>query len=221
VSETGSNGTGSVKDEIRRVSLDLLVRHGYQGFRFRDVAEALGTTRANIHHHYGSKQNLCDEVVVAYVDLILARWEANWRGEASFLDKIEGMIEVNRQRYRHYNPTGETAEPWSIITRMRLDGDVIGPQARAALARFTTSLQAVVLAGVDQAVMRGELAPDLPREDIALQLVAIADGAGVVTQGGSFGRLERLYRSFGRIVHDAYGLHAAAGAPAPPQHRQA
>jgi len=40
-----------MKDEIGRVAIDLLIQHGYQGFRFRDVAELLGTTRTNIHRH--------------------------------------------------------------------------------------------------------------------------------------------------------------------------
>jgi hypothetical protein len=45
-----------------------------------------------------------------------------------------------------------------------------------------------------------------PRDDIALQLVAIADSAGPITQdGGDFSRLEQLYRSVNRIVHHAYG----------------
>lgn len=195
-----------MKDEIKSVSLELLLRHGFQGFRFRDVAELLNTTRANIHHHYGNKLNLCEEVIVDYVAETLANWETNWRSEKSFAEKIEGMMESNRQRYLRYNPTGKTANPWSLIGRMRLEGDVIGPRASAALADFGVRLDNLIKAGIDQAVATGELSKDIPRDDIALQLVAIANSAGPITQdGGNFDRLQQLYRSFNRIVHHAYG----------------
>lgn len=195
-----------MKEEIKTVSRELLLRHGYQGFRFRDVAEMLGTTRANIHHHYGNKLNLCEEVVVEYVEQTLQSWETNWHGEKSFAEKIQGMMESNRQRYLRYNPTATTANPWSLIGRMRLERDLIGPRARQALSDFGTSLDRMVIAGIEQAVAHGELSDAVPRSDVALQLVAIADSAGPITQdGGNFDRLEQLYLSFSRIVHHAYG----------------
>jgi AcrR family transcriptional regulator len=203
-----------MKEEIKNVAVELLVRNGYQGFRFRDVADLLNTTRANIHYYYGNKLNLAEEVIVDYVEQTLANWEANWRSEKSFEEKIRGMMESNRQRYLRYNPTGTTANPWSLIGRMRLERDVIGPKAREALAQFGVTLENLVITGLDQAVARGELSNDVPRSDIALQLVSIADSAGPITQdGGNFDRLEQLYRSFSRVVHHAYGSKRADAVP--------
>lgn len=195
-----------MKDEIKNVSTELLIRNGYQGFRFRDIAEALKTTRANIHYYYGNKLNLAEEVIVDYVDETLESWTSNWKSDASFETKIHGMMASNRQRYLRYNPTGTTANPWSLIGRMRLERDVIGPKARKALADFGVTLENLVIDGIDRAVAKGELSNDIPRSDIALQLVAIANSAGPITQdGGNFDRLEQLYRSFSRVVHHAYG----------------
>lgn len=195
-----------MRGAIKTVATELLIRNGYQGFRFRDVAELLNTTRANVHYYYGNKLNLCEEVIVDYVLQTLATLEANWTGEKSFAEKIDGMMESNRQRYLRYNPMGETAYPWSLISRMRLERDVIGPKGREVLANFGSSLENLVIAGIDQAVVKGELSNDIPRSDVALQLVAIANSAGPITQdGGSFDRLEQLYRSLTRIVHHAYG----------------
>ncbi|TCR67201.1 TetR/AcrR family transcriptional regulator [Bosea sp. BK604] len=195
-----------MRGAIKTVATELLIRNGYQGFRFRDVAELLNTTRANVHYYYGNKLNLCEEVIVDYVLQTLATLETNWTGEKSFAEKIDGMMESNRQRYLRYNPTGETAYPWSLISRMRLERDVIGPKGREVLADFGNSLENLVIAGIDQAVVKGELSNDIPRSDVALQLVAIANSAGPITQdGGSFDRLEQLYRSLTRIVHHAYG----------------
>ena len=32
-----------MRDEVKRVTVQLLLRHGYQGLRFRDIADRLGT----------------------------------------------------------------------------------------------------------------------------------------------------------------------------------
>ncbi len=195
-----------MKDEIRRVTVVLLLRHGYQGLRFRDIAEMLDTTRANIHHHYGNKLNLCEEVIVEYVEKTLENWSENWLSDRTLAQKIDGMMESNRQRYLTCNPTGRTAHPWSLIGRMRLERDLIGPRARQALTDFGITLERLVKNGIGQAIAAGELSEAAPRDDIALQLVAIADSAGPITQdGGDFSRLEQLYRSVNRIVHHAYG----------------
>ena len=196
----------NMRDEVKRITVELLLRYGYQGVRVRDIAETLGTTRANIHHHFGNKQNLCEEVIVGYVEQTLSSWEKNWCSDKTLKAKIEGMMEANRARYLAFNPTGKTANPWSLIGRMRLERETIGPSARQALVDFGTTLDRLVLTGVSRAIEAGELAEDAPLHAIALQLVAVADSAGFITQdGGDFSRLEQLYRSISLIVHKAYG----------------
>jgi TetR/AcrR family transcriptional regulator, transcriptional repressor for nem operon len=206
-----------MRDDIREISVELLIKHGYQGFRFRDVADHLKMTRANIHYYYGNKQKLCEEVVVDYVGGTLAAWEANWNSDKSFEQKIRGMMESNRQRYLRYNPTGQTGHPWSLIGRMRLERDLVGPKVRDALAAFGTGIHRLIVAAIDQAVARGELSADAPKDDIALQLAAIANSADPITQDtGSFDSLEQLYLSFGRVILHAYGTGASSrGASAP------
>ncbi len=195
-----------MKERIKEVAVELLVRHGYQGFRFRDLADRLDMTRANVHYYYGSKLNLAEEAIVGYIDEILAAWEVNWKSDKTFEEKVRGMMESNRQRYLRFNPTGTTAHPWSLIGRMRMERDVIGPRARAALTEFGIVLENLVIEGIESAIKTGELSPEIPIQDIALQLVAIANSAGPITQdGGSFDRLEQLYLSFARIVNHAYG----------------
>ena len=202
----------AMRQRIEDLSVELLVNHGAQGFRFRELADRLGITRATIHYYYGNKQTLVDAVVVQYITSLLAQWEKNWVGDARFVDKIVGMMEANRRRHRAFNPTSGTNNPWSLIGRMRVDRDVIGADAQAALDSFGPTLERFILSALDQAVARGEFDADIPRQDVALQLVAIADSAGAITQdGGGFERLDRLYRSFAHIVEHAYG--AGGGQP--------
>ncbi len=189
-------------------AMDVFWTHGYEGTSAQALVDGTGLGRGSLYNAFGNKLNLCEEVIVEYVDRTLEAWTANWTGDSTLFEKVEGMMESNRKRYLQFNPTGRTAHPWSLIGRMRLESNVIGPRAREALANFASELNRLVIAGVEQAVVNGELSADAPRADIALQLVAIADSAGWITQdGGDFSRLEQLYRSVIRIVDNAYGRH--------------
>ena len=60
----------------------------------------------------------------------------------------------------------------------------------------------------------------MPVQDVALQLVSIANSAGAITHdAGNFERLEQLYSSFARIITLAFGQEKAvmrrARRPAP------
>lgn len=197
-----------MRARIKDVATAMLIRNGYQGLRFRDIADRLKTTRANVHYYFGNKKNLCDEVVVDYVEETIRKFESVWTNPTSTLeDKIIGMMESNRCRYKRHNPRGNTANPWSLIARMRLDRKIIGERARASLANFSVVLESLVSAGVAMAVERKEIKAEAPVKDIALQLVAIANSADPITQdAGSFDRLEQLYLGFARIITHAYGV---------------
>ncbi|HET6520404.1 MAG TPA: TetR/AcrR family transcriptional regulator, partial [Geminicoccaceae bacterium] len=196
-----------MRDRIKGVAAELLIRHGYRGLRFGDIAARLGTTRANVHYHFGTKERLVEEVVDDYLRVTLDRFRAVWLdGGASLYDKIRGTMEFNRERYRRFNRRGAGAKPWSLIARMRLERDLLTDRTNAGLRNFAVELESFVTAAVELAKERGELTPDAPVRDIALQLVCIANSAGSITQDtGGFGELEQLYLGFARIVTHAYG----------------
>ena len=52
--------------EIAACARSLISTRGYTGFSYADIAEAVGITKASIHHHFPSKAALVRQVVVAY-----------------------------------------------------------------------------------------------------------------------------------------------------------
>jgi AcrR family transcriptional regulator len=196
-----------MRDRIKAQALDLLIQHGYRGVSFGDIAERLDTTRANIHYHFGNKQTLVEEVLEDYVRDTLAALKEIWTTPGvSLIARIEAMVEYSRRRHAKYNPPGHQGRPWSLIARMRQDSDALTEKGRAALQRFGRELTASIVAAIEDAKRRGEFAPSLPVEDVALQLVSIANSAGPITQdAGSFDRLEQLYMAFARIITHGYG----------------
>jgi TetR/AcrR family transcriptional repressor of nem operon len=196
-----------MRDRIKSLALDLLIQHGYRGMSFGDLAEVLQTTRANIHYHFGNKETLVEEVLEDYVDITSAQLHAIWtKFDASFFDKIQSTVEYSRKRHSRYNDPGSPARPWSLIARMRQDSDALTPKGRALLQRFGKDLHASIAAAIENAKAKHELDGATPTEDVALQLVSIANSAGPITQdAGTFDRLEHLYMAFARIVTVAFG----------------
>lgn len=196
------------REKILKVATELLIRNGFGGFRFSGIAERLNITRASIHYHFGSKENLAEEVVVRYVDVTLERFGRICLDQSSTLDtKISEMAESNRTRYVTYNPEMNTGHAWSLIARMRLERDMIGPRARSALENFSAGLDRYARQALEISIERGELKPDAPVNDLALLVVAIANSADPITRdASSFNRLAELYGGFSRIVAHAYGL---------------
>lgn len=190
------------RQAIKDIALDLLVRNGYRGASFGDIAEELGITRANIHYHFGGKQALVEEVLEDYVQVTLVALRQVWATENSGIgDKIEAMIGVSRKRFQHFNAAGESGQPWSLISRLRQDADLLSAKGRQMLDHFGSELLAIFAAALATASERGELAPNTQPGDAALILAAVADNAAPITlTEGGFERLETIYRGLKRMI---------------------
>ncbi|MCZ8548579.1 TetR/AcrR family transcriptional regulator [Mesorhizobium qingshengii] len=190
------------RQAIKDTALELLVRHGYRGTSFGDISTALGTTRANIHYHFGNKQALVGEVLRDYMQATLSALRAVWSHEESSLaEQVEAMIAYSRARFRHFNPAGTEGRNWSLISRLRQDADLLGDDGRRMLNHFGIELLALFTEAFSSAGRRGELAPNVVAADAALLLAAIADNAAPITLAeGGFEALEETYRSLTRII---------------------
>lgn len=195
-----------MKDDIKKLATDLLIRHGYRGFRFSDISGTLEVTRPNIHYHFGTKTKLIEEVIGEYVDATFARIEAIWKSDDFYRSKVLATMEFNRQRHIHANPLGNTNYPWSLISRMRLESDLLTEPSKKRLRHFSQRIDALIGEAVNRAVQTRELAKHAPIKDIRLQIVIIIDSAGsITTDAGSFARLEQLYLAHLRLVTLGYG----------------
>jgi AcrR family transcriptional regulator len=201
-----------MREQIKELALDLLIQHGYRGVSFGDLAKALETTRANIHYHFGNKESLVEEVLEDYVRITSEQLNQVWtESGVAFVDKIRATVEYSRRRYLKYNHRKDTGRPWSLIARMRQDSDALTPAGREALQRFARNLYASIVAAITAAKESGEFDESMPTDDVALQLVAIANSAGPITQDAhDFQRLEDLYMGFARIIQHAYGRAPAS-----------
>jgi len=207
-----------MRDDIKRLATRLFTLGGYRGVAFGDLTEELGTTRANIHYHFGSKSGLAEEVLESAADDVLRRYGAIWTDPDTTLEeKLRRSYAFNEERYREYNLRNE-GRIWSLITRFRLDVDVITPKMVAKLDEVTRVNERSIEEGVRIAVQRKELAADAPVDAIAALIAGVVHFASLISQSPhNIGRLEQTYTALAEMIIRAYGVQTPkAGRPRVP-----
>jgi TetR/AcrR family transcriptional repressor of nem operon len=196
----------STRDSIKAVATDLLIRHGYHGMSFRNIADRLNITTTNIHYHFGNKEKLVEEVLRDYVANTLKQHKEIWENPDSSLNqKLVEIASFNYTRYAAFNGGRVGSKPWSLIGRLRLDGEILSPDARQSLALFFVRVHDSIRIAVHNAVRCGELRNDAPGDDITFLLASIVNSSSVFTQdAGSFDRLEQYFETFSKVVLAAY-----------------
>lgn len=198
------------RERIKAVAGELYVLRGHDGFSFGDVAEAVGTTRANIHHHFGNKRRLMEELVEGFVGDAEARIAQHWTGgSATFRERFRRQLLDLRRFHDRFNPGGGTRNVWSPVSRMRLDVPALGDVAIRALERVNAAYERSLRGAVAAAVRRGELPGSTPEAALVQVLRVTFLSCGPITQDtGSFAEVERLFEAleevlFGRGVREA------------------
>lgn len=188
------------RSAIKQLAEELLIRRGYRGMGYAEIAERLGITRANIHYHFGSKAALIDEVLADYVSATAGSLRQVWADEGTSLaDKLKLMLVISRQRYARFNAAGEPVRPWSLISRLRQDQELLSDAGRARLAAFSTELRDIFAGALLRAAKAGEVRGDV--EAATTLLVAIADSAAPITIAeGGFAGLEAAYAALAKLT---------------------
>ncbi|MBW3098435.1 TetR/AcrR family transcriptional regulator [Pseudohoeflea coraliihabitans] len=196
-----------MRDRIKSVAEELLIKHGYRGLSFRQISELLNTTRANLHYHFGSKDGLVEEVLEDYANRTLDGYRDILTDSRTTLrQKVEAVVRATHARYKTYNTGGDEGEPWSLMIRLRSDSDAITPKMRAKLRDVSREFETLVRVGVRAAIQSGELRPDTPEDQVVVMLVNIIHYAGSVTRDhGTFQRLADLWESTLTTIEKAYG----------------
>lgn len=201
----------NTREAIKKLATTALIKNGYLGTNFRELASRLGITTTNIHYHFGSKQRLIDEVIHDYVVDAVRRQAEVWLApDLTLRQKIMRVAEMNQQRYQRFNKGARSNRPWSLIGRMRLESSLLSATASADLASFAQELNLQIDSAVAEAIERGELRPDTPRETVAFVLLNVVNSSSVFSHdAGGFKQLAHLFETISDLIFSAFG-HAGA-----------
>jgi len=202
----------STRENVKKVATELLIQHGLHNTSFSDIATRLGVTTPNLHYHFGSKQKLVEEVVQDYVRETVKRQTEIWLDpDKSLSAKLKAALEFNRERYNRFNKGKRQGQAWSLIGRLRLEGNALSPPARSELTDYSTSIQAMIKTAVEKAQAKGELSKRAPVADISFLMANMVNSSSGFTQdAGSFDALEAYFEAFASVVLSAHGPGASS-----------
>jgi AcrR family transcriptional regulator len=175
----------STKDAIRDAAIRLFSSKGFEQTSLREVADAVGITKASLYYHYASKLDLLLAIIEPIIDELTAvvdRAERLDRDPAAIREVLTGQLRVFL-RYRTagamcvrdtvaiINAIGDRY-PDMINLHRRLCGWLAGPDPDdAAILRASAALEAL-----SSVLLSHELAPTADDELIERVLLNAALG---------------------------------------------
>jgi AcrR family transcriptional regulator len=205
-SQLPGNEVQSTRDRIKEVAAEFYVLRGHDGFSFGDIATEIGTTRANIHHHFGSKRQLMEELIADFAGNAEARITGFWTTPGvPFLNRLQMQLDDLRRFYEHFNAEKGARNMWSPLSRLRHDLPVLGEPAEQALEHVNRVYGHILRQAVDEAIAAGELAPDTPRDKLVHLLRIMLMSCPPMTQDtGGFEEVAKTFDALAIAIRAAW-----------------
>ena len=199
------------RERIKLAASEHYVLVGNDAFNFLHIAEAVGITRGNIHHHFGSKRKLVAELVRDLTNDAEKRIRDHWsRPGLTLSERLAEQLEDLRRFYQRFHTKPGVRNVWSPLARIRLDLPMLDKTAAKALERINLVYDEALRAALTDAIASGELRTDTPVDDIARLLRVTFLSCPPITQdSGSFDDVERLFAALDRTVIGAWGMAKA------------
>jgi AcrR family transcriptional regulator len=147
-----SGEAGQRREQILEAATGLFIEQGYHGLSMRQIAEALGVTKAALYYHFKDKEELFLAVLGAYLE----KMEAT-------LNKIQAEPGSNRERISRLveHILSQPGEQNAIIRLASQEMKHIRAAQRQAFNRvyhekFIDKIEAMLKAGMQQGEFRGE-----------------------------------------------------------------
>ena len=145
------------KEQILEVATELVQTRGYSAFSYQDLSDRLGITKASIHHHFRSKEDLGNAVAEKYsadVKAILAkakqRSDDPWVQLEGYMQLVLGIIKT-RDRI---------CAAGAVQSEINVAPETMG-KSMCSLAQYVIGwISQVIANGRDQGVMDFPGSPD-------------------------------------------------------------
>lgn len=163
----------TTRNQIVEAADQLFYQQGYDHTSFAHIAEAVEISRGNFYHHFKSKDEILDAVIVQRIErtmVMLAQWEAQGKTPVERLRSFVHILVANRTKIKRYGcPVG------TLCTELTKLGHASRSEANKLLTLFREWLRAqFVAAGCKRNA-----------DALAMHLLAMSQGAATLAQAFS------------------------------------
>ena len=144
-------GSRDLREEILLAAKHLFIEQGYHGLSMRQIAEAVGVSKAAIYYHFRDKEELFLAILEIYLDEIEAILDLVQAEGTTCRQQISALVEAI---------LSQPAEQRAVIRLASQEMSQLNAEARQAFnktyhKKFIDKIQAILKAGVES----GELKP--------------------------------------------------------------
>ncbi|WP_187298784.1 TetR/AcrR family transcriptional regulator [Marinobacter sp. F3R11] len=191
---------------ILEVARRLFITRGVDAVSYGDIAKEVGSTRANLHYHFGNKAELVKEVFADTFEDVRKKLESIWlKPGLSLEERIDLLFEDAQERFHEFNQAGEQKTPWSLSSRARFDFSSVDTEVMAGIGEMSRYFEECVTHGVQLAIGAGEYRSDMPVKDVVLMITPLWYFGSPITQVSGIKRLKNHYAATKRMIKAAYG----------------
>jgi len=200
---------GHARARLLEVARRLFITRGIDAVSYGDIAKDVGSTRANLHYHFGNKSELVKEVFAVTFQEVRVGLTDIWLIPGLSLGaRIDRLFEDAKIRFEEFNQPESERTPWSLSSRARLDFSAMDAEVADGISEMSAYFEECVTHAVQLAIGTGELRADTPVEDVVLMITPLWYFGSPITQFSGIRRLQKHYEAAKRTIKAAYGTRA-------------
>src|SRR5580692_753645 len=113
----GAAGEGGRRADVVRLAGELFAQKGFRATTVREIADAAGILSGSLYHHFDSKESIGDEILLSFINDVLADYRAAAASAASPRDVIEQIVRsTSRTLSRHRAALAMLQNDWSYFS---------------------------------------------------------------------------------------------------------
>ena len=98
------------KESIRRAALELFQSFGFRKVSVSEIARKAGVSQVTIYNHFGSKEDLIQDVLKWYSLSILEKYEKMMASDLPFMERLENIVFEKSEALNQFQ--GELLQAW-------------------------------------------------------------------------------------------------------------
>ncbi|MBW5807891.1 TetR family transcriptional regulator [Burkholderia sp. COPS] len=164
---TGDSTAGRILEAGRQ----LIMRRGYSGFSYADIADAIDIRKASIHHHFPTKADLAVAV--------LQQSQAKFDADMALLDASGADALVQMRAYIGYweRCISDDSAPFCVAGMLGAELPALPDEVARAVKAHFDDLAAWLVRVLEAGVKDGIVQPDVSVQTEAATFVALVYGA--------------------------------------------
>jgi TetR/AcrR family transcriptional repressor of nem operon len=172
---TGSGARSKTAERILDIAERLVQTRGFNGFSYADISAQLGITKASLHYHFATKDELGAMLITRYRDAFVDALRAiDGEGESS-LHKLNAYVKLYEDVLRR--------DRMCLCGMLAAENRTLSREMQTLVHGFFDANERWLATVVDRGRANGELRFSGPAVDQARLLVVALEGAMLVARG--------------------------------------